>query len=199
MNIFDYLISIFFPQPIEVAITNISTPSLAPLEPLKKEGTMDLSVLDPKDIAKVKLLYPRIQENAYKFLLDVRNAGFNGGIFMSYRTFAEQDALYAQGRTKPGQIVTNAKGGWSYHNYGIAFDFVFKTAQGNWTWNSTQWEAVAKLGIKNGWEWGGSWMTFPDRPHMQMVFNQQEITLLKLYQKKNSLADVWQYLDNLPT
>ena len=45
-------------------------------------------------------------------------------IVSGYRSSAEQNALYAQGRTTAGPIVTNAKGGQSAHNVGMAIDFV---------------------------------------------------------------------------
>lgn len=49
------------------------------------------------------------------------------------RTIAQQNALYAQGRTAPGRIVTNAKGGESYHNYGLAIDVIeIKNGKTNW-------------------------------------------------------------------
>jgi len=69
-------------------------------------------------------------------------------ITSAFRSIAEQDALYAQGRTKPGSIVTNAKGGQSLHNYGVAFDVCFDSKtpyQGNW-------ELVGRLGESIGLE-----------------------------------------------
>ena len=35
------------------------------------------------------------------------------------RTCEEQDALYEQGRTKLGRVVTNARGGYSNHHFDI--------------------------------------------------------------------------------
>lgn len=94
-----------------------------------------------------------------------------------------QDALYAQGRTKPGKIVTNVKGGGSMHNYGVAFDIV-PTRHGVPVWgtkgngideNPTDdatddleaWERIAAHGRAVGLEWGGDWVSFQDRPHFQ--------------------------------
>jgi peptidoglycan L-alanyl-D-glutamate endopeptidase CwlK len=44
-------------------------------------------------------------------------------IYCGRRTMEEQTALYSLGRSAPGRIVTKAKAGESYHNYGLAFDW----------------------------------------------------------------------------
>jgi peptidoglycan L-alanyl-D-glutamate endopeptidase CwlK len=79
-----------------------------------------------------------------------------------FRSFAEQDALYAQGRTKPGQIVTKAQGGQSLHNYGVAFDV--------WPTGVQDWDTIGKCGESLGLEWGGRWTSFVDKPHFQLMF-----------------------------
>ncbi|CQR51493.1 M15 family metallopeptidase [Paenibacillus riograndensis] len=101
-------------------------------------------------------------------------------ITQGLRTIAEQDALYAQGRTKPGQIVTNAKGGTSYHNYGLAIDFALLLPNGSSvSWDTTRdgdgdkvadWSEVVQEAKALGFEWGGDWTNFKDLPHFQMVF-----------------------------
>ena len=108
-------------------------------------------------------------------------------ITQGLRTIAEQDALYAQGRTKPGSIVTNAKGGYSYHNYGLAVDFALLLPNGSsvsWDMNRDyngnnikDWIEVVEEAKKLGFEWGGDWTTFKDYPHFQMVFG---LTLTQL-------------------
>lgn len=83
------------------------------------------------------------------------------------RTFAEQEALYAQGRTTPGKIVTNAPAGYSLHNFGRAFDIAFRVGS-KVTWEGP-WTTVGKLGESLGLTWGGRWRKFPDRPHFQYL------------------------------
>ena len=83
-----------------------------------------------------------------------------------FRSFAEQDALYAQGRTKPGQIVTKAQGGQSLHNFGVAFDVWPSGKQ----FTDTDWVKVGSLGEGLGLEWGGRWTSFVDKPHFQLMF-----------------------------
>ena len=94
------------------------------------------------------------------------------------RTFAEQDALYAKGRTSPGDIVTNARAGESWHNYGVAFDVAFDNGSGVPTWEEydmndngiDDWDEIGEIGDRVGLEWGGTWKQFLDRPHFQYTF-----------------------------
>lgn len=89
------------------------------------------------------------------------------------RTAPEQNALYAQGRNgAPGHIVTNAKAGYSMHNYGLAVDVVpylsGKSGQLNWDSNTPQFRAMVTALEAQGLVWGGEWKTFPDPDHFQM-------------------------------
>ena len=88
-----------------------------------------------------------------------------------FRSIEEQDELYAQGRTKPGKIVTNRKGGESYHNYGLAVDFAIKLSSGRVLWDlkydgnkngRPDWFEVAELAKELGFTWGGDWEKFTD-------------------------------------
>ena len=83
------------------------------------------------------------------------------------RTYAQQDALYAKGRTAPGPRVTNARGGYSNHNFGIAFD-VGVFAGSKYLPESPKYRAVGVLGTDLGLEWGGSWTSIVDQPHFQL-------------------------------
>ncbi len=95
-----------------------------------------------------------------------------------YRSAKEQNALYAQGRSEPGRVVTNAKAGQSYHNYGLAVDFVIiHNNKTDYDLNSDRnrndipdWQELGELGKALGFEWGGDWNSFPDYPHLQMDF-----------------------------
>ncbi|GGG06672.1 hypothetical protein GCM10010912_59160 [Paenibacillus albidus] len=108
-------------------------------------------------------------------------------ITQGLRTIAEQDKLYAQGRTVKGAIVTHAKGGNSYHNYGLAVDFALLLPDGksaSWDMkrddNSNRladWQEVAQEAKQLGFEWGGDWTRFKDYPHFQMTFG---LTLTQL-------------------
>ncbi|EAH4447205.1 M15 family metallopeptidase [Listeria innocua] len=88
-----------------------------------------------------------------------------------YRSYAEQNALYEQGRTKPGAIVTNAKGGQSNHNYGVAVDLCLYTNDGKdviWETNTKRWKRVVAIAKSVGFKWGGDWTGFKDYPHFEL-------------------------------
>lgn len=114
---------------------------------------------------RLALLHPAKRDNFKAFIEDAENAlGITLRIVQGLRTFAEQDALYAQGRTTPGAKVTAAKGGQSWHNYGFAVDLgVIDTADadndGNvseidWQYKYNKiYEIAAKYGISNGSGW----------------------------------------------
>ncbi len=83
------------------------------------------------------------------------------------RTYEEQAALYAKGRTAPGPKVTNAQPGHSWHNFGVAWDFVVFDAAGQPLWESPLMDRCGEIGEALGLEWGGRWK-FQDTPHLQL-------------------------------
>lgn len=93
-------------------------------------------------------------------------------ITQGYRSIEEQNRIYEQGRSLPGKIVSNAKGGHSLHNYGLAIDFALKNkSTGAVIWNEklTEWNTVVAIAKALGFEWGGDWTSFKDYPHFQMT------------------------------
>ena len=118
-------------------------------------------------MANLNLLKPVVKDLALKLIDKSKAAGVDIIITQTLRTHAEQDALYAIGRTKPGSIVTKAKGGYSLHNWGVAFDFC-PVAGGKALWsNLALFKKVGKIGQELGLEWGGDWKEFVDLPHFQ--------------------------------
>jgi peptidoglycan L-alanyl-D-glutamate endopeptidase CwlK len=120
-------------------------------------------------------------------------------IVQGLRTFAEQDALYAQGRTKPGNRVTNSKGGQSYHNYGLAIDFaILYDKDGNGTFETMSWDTkldanndgeadwmeVVDIFERAGFTWGGRFHSITDNPHFEMTFGANWRTMLVKYNNK---------------
>ena len=81
---------------------------------------------DPRSEKQIATLEPVVQERARLFLEQansyLKQFGIVAKIISGTRTYKEQNALYAKGRTSPGRRVTNAPGGFSNHNFGIAFD-----------------------------------------------------------------------------
>ncbi len=117
---------------------------------------------------KLSDLHPTVQAMAEEFVRKCEASGLKIVIYQTLRTFAEQNALYAQGRTMPGKRVTNARGGESYHNYGMAFDFAFIGFGGVVTWDGP-WEMAGQIGEAIGFEWGGRWKGLVDKPHLQFT------------------------------
>lgn len=112
-------------------------------------------------------LHPRVGNLARMLVAKAEDVGIDLLIFSTYRDAESQAALYAQGRSKPGRIVTNAKGGDSYHNWRVAFDVV-PLVNGKAMWDGP-WEPIAAIGRSLGFEYGGDWVTFKDADHFQLT------------------------------
>lgn len=151
--------------------------------------------MDTLTLQRIEKLHPKVRVSAHIVYSEMVKALTGRAIVRfayTLRTFAEQAALYAQGRTKlydhKGRRlgkVTNARAGQSLHNYGLAFDIVLlKDTDQNGTYETASWEtaidfdrdgvadwmecvAIAK---RHGWEWGGDWKSFKDRPHFEKNF-----------------------------
>lgn len=98
--------------------------------------------------------------------------GVTAEVISGLRSYAQQAALYAQGRTRPGGIVTNARPGSSWHNYGLAIDLgLFKTGvyldEKNPRLADKVYAELGTLAKTMGIEWAGYWTTFKETPHFQ--------------------------------
>lgn len=126
---------------------------------------------------RIEDLHPKVAELCRKFIDECDKAGIDVIITSTYRSHAEQNALYAQGRTKPGKKITNAQGGDSYHNWRLAFDFA-PVVNGKIDWNDlSQFKRCGAIAESIGLEWGGSWRRFKDYPHCQYT---QGLTIAQL-------------------
>ena len=144
----------------------------------------DIDTVDARSEKVIASLLPEVQSYARALVHKAADAGVTIKIISGLRTYQEQDALYAQGRTTPGDKVTNAKGGQSNHNFGIAFDIgVFEGKK--YLSDSPKYKTVGILGVDLGLEWGGNWKTITDQPHFQLRPNwAKELT------EKNMLAEL---------
>ncbi|WP_405158241.1 M15 family metallopeptidase [Paenibacillus sp. FSL H8-0283] len=124
-------------------------------------------------------LHPVVAENEKLLVRKAERRGIEIVITHGYRSSEEQDALFNQGRSSAGNIVTNARGGESYHNYGLAIDFALRTPEGDVVWDmerddngngEADWMEIVDLAKELGFTWGGDWANFPDYPHLQMDF-----------------------------
>ncbi len=129
---------------------------------------------------RIEQLHPEVKQYAYAFVNQIQaQMGKTVRVSSGLRTYAEQDDLYAQGRTTSGNRVTNARGGQSYHNFGLAIDIVeINGRQANW---NGPWEEFASIGQSMGWEWGGNFSSIVDKPHFQMTFGLSTSQLRQLY------------------
>ena len=160
---------------------------------------------DSKTLERIQLMHPDLRAEVTA-IYDAICAALTGRAMCRFaytlRTYAEQDALYALGRTvvnpdgktpaKPfGNVVTKAKGGSSYHNFGLAFDIVLlKDTDGNGSFETASWETnidfdgdgqadwqeIVTIAKQHGWEWGGDWK-FTDKPHFQRTFGHSVVEL----------------------
>ncbi len=118
----------------------------------------------------ITLCHPRLQAIASEWVKACESAGLKVAIGETYRTVAEQDALYAQGRTKPGNKVTNARGSSysSQHQWGIAFDFYRADGKGAYNEDGDFFGRAATIAKNLGLAWGGDWKSIVDKPHVYL-------------------------------
>lgn len=134
-------------------------------------GRVSLETLLDRSIKNMGNVHQVVKETTIEVIKRAYAEGINVQISMGLRTYAQQDALYAQGRTKPGNVVTNARGGYSNHNFGLAVDYFLTTNDGKsavWVVNK-EWRRVAEIAKSLGFTWGGDWKSFVDNPHLEMT------------------------------
>lgn len=140
--------------------------------------------MDKISIDRIAFAHPRVRNELYR-ILEEADMALTGPYKLRYtwtlRTMAQQNDLYAQGRTRPGRVVTWARGGDSWHNYGLAVDICLVHESGRMVSfdtkadfdkdNVSDWMECVRIFKAKGWEWGGDW---PDKkqdmPHFQKTF-----------------------------
>jgi peptidoglycan L-alanyl-D-glutamate endopeptidase CwlK len=157
---------------------------------------------DAVSVPRVAALHPKVRKEVSDLIEKIESAlplTAKIRIVQGLRTKDEQDALYAQGRTKEGKIVTNAKFGQSFHCYGLAIDFaIMYDKDGNGSYETLSWDVnydFDKDGVKDwqevvkafkasGWTWGGDFKSIQDDPHLEKTFGYGWRDLLALYNDK---------------
>lgn len=125
---------------------------------------------DPATDRAIQRMHPKVRPYARQFINSAYKQGIKLRVTSTLRTYAEQNALYAQGRTdKSKPKVTQAKAGESNHNFGVAMDVV-PIVDGKADWNSKDWKKIGDIGKAAGFAWGGDWKSFKDMPHFEMQF-----------------------------
>ncbi|WP_082235080.1 M15 family metallopeptidase [Halobacillus massiliensis] len=124
-------------------------------------------------------LHPTVEKKKDELIELAAERGIDVVITDGFRTIEEQERIYEQGRLREGDIVSYARGGESYHNYGLAIDYALRTDEGNVVWDlerddngngEADWVEAAEIAKDLGFEWGGDWSSFKDYPHLQMDF-----------------------------
>lgn len=163
--------------------------------------------MDAISLQRIQTAHPLIRKELTTILGECERA-LTGRAVVRFtqvlRTWAEQDGLYALGRTKVnpdgksssrpmGYKVTNAKGGHSIHNFGLAVDFCLIIDGKEASWNDVKdydadgkadWMEVVAIFKKYGWSWGGDWSSFIDKPHFEKTFGYTLAQLRDLHAKK---------------
>lgn len=141
-------------------------------------------------------LHPLVAEKAKAFLAKAEpiatKRGLTVKIISTLRTWDEQTAIYAQGRTAPGIKVTNAKAGFSMHNWGLAFDIgVFEN--GKYVSNAKTeklYDELGPIGVSVGLTWGGNFTSIKDRPHYEFTGKHSSQNAIKLLLAGKSVDEV---------
>jgi peptidoglycan L-alanyl-D-glutamate endopeptidase CwlK len=134
----------------------------------------ELGVFEARSERVISGLHLRAQAGARKLLGLAAGAGLTARLISGTRSYAEQDRLFNQGRYgNPGRRVTNARGGRSNHNFGIAWDIGLFDADGRYLTGDTaselgEYRRLGETARPLGLEWGGDWQSLPDVPHYQM-------------------------------
>jgi len=119
---------------------------------------------------KLTDLHPKVAAMCMQHIAECKQVGIDLLVISTYRDAESQTALYNQGRTAPGRIVTNAKAGQSLHNFRVAYDAVpLINGKPQWDADDPVWKRVGELGKKCGLEWAGEWKRFREFPHFQFT------------------------------
>lgn len=160
----------FDPGPLDGSFGVRTAAALAKFEEASDAAAMNYRRLDSRSEACIRTLLPEAQKVARHFM-DLAHAidfGHSVKIISGTRTYREQAAIFAQGRTKPGKIVTKAGPGQSNHNFGTAWDVGFFDG-GEYVDHAAPYRQLGeRIAAKDiGIEWGGMWR-FIDLPHFQL-------------------------------
>lgn len=157
-------------QALGVDIAKLPHPSTLPPAPPSVQTAP--GEVDDRSAHAIATLHKQVQPLAEQALVRFNEAllplGLHAVITSATRTYAEQQDLYAQGRTAPGSRVTNAPAGWSNHNFGLAFDIsIFRGSSPIWD-SPLYRNTLAPIGKRLGFTWGGDWASINDEPHYEL-------------------------------
>lgn len=122
---------------------------------------------------KLKEVHPVLADRITKLYEECDRHNLPIRVTTGLRTHEEQNALFDQGRAIPGHIVTDAKGGYSAHQFGYAVDIVpgkenMPAFTPDWNAQDMEWKVVLNFAISLNLAEGAQWRAFPDRPHLYL-------------------------------
>lgn len=129
--------------------------------------------MNDASLARLSQVHPKLSNLIQQLASQLAAEGIDLHVTQGLRSFQQQADLYAQGRTKPGPIVTNAPPGHSWHEFGLAVDVVPFDAQGKPDWNADHpaWKRIVEVGISLGLFSGTQFHSIKDTPHFQLTGN----------------------------
>lgn len=142
----------------------------------------------PKGTEELKEVHPILVRKVLQMISLAKEEGYNLTTVQGLRTFKQQNDLFAK---RPR--VTKARGGQSYHNYGVAVDVAF-IVNGEISWNDRLYRNVGRWASRVGLEWGGNWK-FVDMPHVQLTNLPATGRLLAVY-NRSGITGVWKTFIN---
>lgn len=152
----------------------------APKSSAKSEATAAEWQADPRSERNLATLDPTTAKLAREHLRCLAAEGYTFKITSGTRTFSEQAALFAKGRTAPGPKVTKARPGSSWHNFGLAYDLTLFQGDKNPVWEHPAYDIAGRIGEELGLRWGGRFKSLVDKPHFERPIG---ITLAEARQK----------------
>lgn len=146
----------------------------------------------------LSLVHPKLQKIIPQIIAECANKGLPVLITDGWRSKAEQESIYAQGRTKPGVIVSQVNYPYSAHNWGIAFDFCRNVKGKEYDDSDNFFARVAAITKPYGLDWGGDWKNFTDKPHMQLreyMPGNSLSQLIKIYGDPETFKKSWKKVE----
>lgn len=127
--------------------------------------------MNPVSVAKLQDVHPKLRDLITQLDERLQLESIFLEVSEGLRSWARSDALYQQGRTTPGPIVTNAPAGHSWHNFGMAVDCMPELTEGTVDWNPShpQWKRMEEVGVSLGLVSGANWIRIVDAPHFQLT------------------------------
>ena len=154
--------------------------------------------IDDKTMERLSLVHPELRDKVLKVLQTVR---LPMRVTDGLRSWSEQERLYAKGRTAPGKIVTKAKPGYSFHNFGLAVDCCFIGSDPyldklHRQERNEAWQEYGEAATSFGLVWGGNWKSFVDMPHIQLTYGLSLASMRAMY-KSGGMSEVWIKIDKI--